>query len=131
MAAWLIAAIEHLPLRVRRIVVAAVAALLLAGAIASLTLEANHSGGASPRTPIPPARSRPAPAPARPSPPRVSPPVSGPDLRAAAAVARRFVLSYLQFAYSRAGGTSVKAVTPGLRGQLMLEHVRVTPAERS
>ena len=47
MAAWLIAAIERLPPRARRVVVvAATAVLLLAGAIASLTLEAGRGGAA-------------------------------------------------------------------------------------
>ena len=44
MAAWLIAAIERLPPRARRVVVAATALLLLAGAITSLTLQAGRAG---------------------------------------------------------------------------------------
>ena len=51
MAAWLPAAIDRLPPRARRIVVAATAVLLLAGAITSLTLEAAQGGGAHRRTP--------------------------------------------------------------------------------
>ena len=39
--------------------------------------------------------------------------------RAPACVAARFLLSYLQFAYGRASAGSVKAVTPGLRSQLI------------
>jgi hypothetical protein len=44
MAAWLIAAIERLPQRARRVVVAATALLFLAGAITSLTLQAAEAG---------------------------------------------------------------------------------------
>jgi hypothetical protein len=128
MAAWLIAAIERLPQRARGVVVAATALLLLAGAIAALTLQAGRGRepGRSAVTVPAPAR-RPA---ARPVPPRLRPPVSGSDLRLAGRVARRFLLSYLEFAYGRARGTSVEAVTSGLRSQLMRERAQVTPAER-
>ena len=64
-------------------------------------------------------------------PPRLRPPVSGSDLRLASRVARRFLVSYLKFAYGRARATSVEAVTPGLRSQLMRDRAQVTPAERS
>jgi hypothetical protein len=46
MAGWLVAAIERLPRRARRVVVAATALLLLAGAITSLTLQAGRGGEA-------------------------------------------------------------------------------------
>ena len=128
MAAWLIAAIERLPQRARRLVVAAAALLLLAGAITSLTLQAGRGreAGRSAVTVRAPAR-RPA---AQPTPPGVRPPVSGSNLRLASRVARRFLLSYLEFAYGRARTTSVEAVTPGLRSQLLRDRAQVTPAER-
>lgn len=117
-------------------VVAASAVLLLAGAIASLTLEASPGGGARRRMPIPPRPSRRAPA--RPSPPvstpvspAVSQPVSATDLRAARVVAARFLVSYLQVGYGTARATSVEAATPGLRSQLMRDRAQVTPAERA
>jgi len=128
MAAWLVAAIDRLPPRARRIVVAAPAVLLVAGAIGSLTLEAGPGGGARRRMPIPPHRSRPASA--RPLPPSVSPPVSATDLRAARVVAARFLLSYLRFAYGRRSVGWVRAVTPELRSQLIGQRAQATPAER-
>src|SRR5690349_19067165 len=129
MAAWLIAALERLPRRARRVVVAATALLFLAGAITSLTLEAGggRETGRSVVTVRAPAR-RPA---AQPMPPRVRPPVSGSDLRLASRVASRFLRSYLQFVYGRAGAISVEAVTPGLRSQLSRDRAQVTPAERA
>jgi hypothetical protein len=128
MAASLIAAIERLPPRVRRAGVAATAVLLLGGATTSLTLEA-RTGGAARQTP--PAVYAPSPrAPARPLLPRVRSPVSWDGLRLAARLARRFVVWYLQFAYGRASGGSVKGVTPVLRSQLLAERAQSTPAER-
>lgn len=128
MAAWLIAALERLPPRARRVVVAAPALLLLAGAITALTLQAGRGREAdrSAVTVRAPVR-RPA---AQPAPPRVRPPVSGSDLRLASRVASRFLRSYLQFVYGRAGAISVEAVTPGLRSQLSRDRAQVTPAER-
>ncbi len=64
-------------------------------------------------------------------PPRLRPPVSGSNLRVASRVARRFLLSYLKFAYGRARATSVEAVTPGMRSQLTRDRAQVTPAERA
>lgn len=129
MAVWLIAALERLPQRARRVVVAATALLLLGGAIASLTLQAGggrEAGRSSVTVRAPAGR------PAAPSmPPRLRPPVSGSDLRLASRVATRFLLSYLKFAYGRAPATSVEAVTLGLRSQLMRERAQVTPAERT
>lgn len=129
MAAWLIAAIERLPQRARGVVVAATALLLLAGAIASVTLQAGRGreagrSGVSVRAPS----RRPA---TQPMPPRLRPPVSGSNLRLASRVARRFLRSYLTFAYGRSPATSVEAVTPGLRSQLMRDRAQVTPAERA
>jgi hypothetical protein len=61
----------------------------------------------------------------------VRPPVSGSDLRLASRVASRFLRSYLQFVYGRAGAISVEAVAPGLRSQLSRDRAQVTPAERA
>jgi hypothetical protein len=129
MAAWLIAAIERLPQGARRVVVAATALLLLAGAIASLTLEASHGGGTRRPTPTVRAPSRRPSAPVVPR--RISSPVSTAGLRSAGDTASRFLLSYLKFAYGRTRATSVEAVTPGLRSQLMRDRAQVTPAERA
>jgi hypothetical protein len=128
MAAWMIAAIERVPQRARHVVVAAAALLLLAGAITSLTLQAGRGreAGRSAVTVHAPAR-RPA---AQPMPPRLRPPVSGSDLRLASRVARRFLLSYLKFAYGRASASSVRAAIPALRIQLTRERDQVAPAQR-
>ena len=129
MAAWLIAAIQRLPQRARGVVIAATAVLLLAGAIASLTLEACHGGRTRRPTPTVRAPSR---RPSAPVVPRgISPPVSTAGLRSAGDTASRFLISYLKFAYGRVRATSVEAVTPSLRSQLMRDRARVTPAERA
>ena len=127
MAAWLIATLERLPHRARRVVVAATTVLLLAGAVTSLTLEAGRGreGGRSAVTVRAPVR-RPA---AQAAPLRLRPPVSGSDLRLASGVAGRFLVSYLTFAYGRARAISVEAVTPGLRSQLVRDRAQLTPAE--
>jgi hypothetical protein len=128
MAAWLIAAIERLPPRVRRVVVAGTAVLLLGGAITSLTLEASTGGAARRSSHAVQAPSRRAPV--RSLPPPVRPPVSRADLRLADRLARRFLVSYLQFAYGRESAGGVKGVTPGLRIQLIAQRAQATPAER-
>jgi hypothetical protein len=128
MAASLIAAIERLPPSVRRIVVAATLLLLVGGAVASLTPEGNP--GPDARRSVGTVRGRSRRPSARPVPPRAGRSVSARDLRIASRVARRFLVSYLKFAYGQASGTSVKAVTSGLRSQLIRDRARVTPAER-
>ena len=131
MTAWLIAALERLPPRVRRIVVAVVALVLIGAAITALRIAPSPGTGAR--------SSRPAPrAPARqtarhPSPQRLAPPVPGPELRRARDAAERFLGSYLSFAYGRARApsvTPVTPVTPALRNQLAREHAQITPVER-
>ena len=69
-------------------------------------------------------------APVRPLPPRARSPVSRVDLRRADRLAWRFLVSYLQFAYRRASGGSVKGVTPMLRSQLIAQRAQSTPVER-
>jgi hypothetical protein len=128
MTAWLIAALERLPPRVRRIVVAMVALVLIGAAITALRIAPSPGTGAR--------SSRPAPrAPARqtarhPSPQRLAPPVPGPELRRARDAAERFLGSYLSFAYGRARPPGVTPVTPALRSQLAREHAQITPVER-
>jgi hypothetical protein len=128
MAAWLIAAIERLPPRVRRVGVAATTVLLLGGAITSLTLEASSGGAARRSTPAVQAPVRRAPG--RPFQPRVRPPVPRADLHLADRLARRFLVSYLGFAYGRGSARSVTGVTPVLRSQLIAQRAQATPAER-
>jgi hypothetical protein len=127
MAAWLIAAIERVPPRARRVVVAATALLLLAGSITSLTLRVGR-GREARRSPVT-VRARARRPAAQPMRPRLRPPVSGSDLRLARRVAGRFLCSYLKFAYGRARATSVDAVTPDLQSQLIRDRAQVTPAE--
>lgn len=129
MAAWLTAAIERLPQRARRVVAAATALLLVAGAITALTLQAGRGreAGRSAVTVRAPAH-RPA---AQPAPRRLRAPVSGSNLGLASRSARRFLLSYLKFAYGRARATAVEAVTASLRSQLVRDRAEVTPAERA
>jgi peptidoglycan/xylan/chitin deacetylase (PgdA/CDA1 family) len=128
MTAWLIAALERLPPRVRRIVVAVVALVLIGAAITALRIAPSPGTGAR--------SSRPAPrAPARqtarhPSPQRLAPPVPGHELRRARDAAERFLGSYLSFAYGRARAPAVTPVTPALGNQLTREHAQITPVER-
>ena len=119
MAAWLIAAIERLPPRMRRVVVGAVAVLLLAVAITALTLQGRLAGGARAPRPGAPAKSHQGSE--RPLPRSVRSPVSATELQRAGGVAGRFLVTYLQFAYGRASAASVGAITPRLRSQLIRE----------
>ena len=128
MAVWLIAAVERLPPRARRMLLAAAAVLLLVGAITSLTFEGGPGGVGRRQAPV--ASRRSLPAPTHPPAPRVSPPVSAVEVHAARIVAARFLVSYLQFAYGRGSAGAVEAVTPGLRSQLITERAQVTPAAR-
>jgi hypothetical protein len=127
MAAWLIAAIECLPSQARRVILVVTAALILATAIAALTLQAGSGGGAR----LPSARSpvRPSHAPLVPMGRAARPPVSGTELQRARRVAARFLETYLQFAYGRAGAASVSGIIRGLRRRLG-ERAPITPAER-
>jgi hypothetical protein len=128
MTGWLIATIERLAPGARRLVVGAVAVLLLAVAITALTLQAGSGGGARRSTTASPARSHQTSTGTVPR--SVRPPVSATALRRAAGVAGRFLVTYLRFAYGRAGAASVRAITRGLRSRLIRERARVTPAER-
>jgi hypothetical protein len=57
-------------------------------------------------------------------------PVSAADLAEARETAERFFAGYLPFAYGRASARAVRALTPGLRRQLIREHAQPTPSER-
>jgi hypothetical protein len=129
MTAWLLAALDRLSPRWRRVAVALPALLLLAAAITALILEA--------RTVERQRRPSPALAPVvrRPPPRRLAPrtahqPVSAAELRRASEVAERFAVSYLRFAYGRATARSVVEVEPALRSQLIRGRSPVTPIER-
>ena len=69
-------------------------------------------------------------APVRPLSPPVRPPVPRADLRLADRLARRFLVSYLGFAYGRGSASSVEGVKPGLRSQLIAQRAQATAAER-
>jgi hypothetical protein len=56
--------------------------------------------------------------------------VSATELRRAVEVAERFGVSYLRFAYGRAGARSVMDAAPSLRSQLIRGPSLVTPTER-
>jgi hypothetical protein len=129
MIAWLLAALDRLPPRWRRVTLGAVALVLLAAVITALILQAltveRPHRPPRPSTPVvrPSQRSRAAPRTAR-------QPVSATELRRASEVAQRFAVSYLRFAYSRATARSVVDVAPSLRSQLIRGRAPVTPIER-
>ena len=126
MSDLLLAVLERLPPRVRRLVVAVGALLALAAVMAALTLTA--PGGDRPR---PPARQRQASAiPPRPSPHRLAPPVSTTAIVHARRVAERFLAGYLPFAYGRGSALAIRGITPALRRQLLGRHAELTPVER-
>jgi len=126
MIAWLLAALDRLPPRWRRVAVGALALMVLAAAVAALILETGLVERQRRPAPAPAAVVRPSP-PTRPSLPRARPPVSGTELRRATEVAERFAISYLRFAYGRAPAWSVKGITPALRRQLIRDEP-MTPA---
>jgi len=128
MAAWLIAGFDRLPPRARRMVAAATAVLLLAGAITALTLEASPGRGGRRRMAIASRASRGARG--RPRLRPVSPPVPAIQLHAARVVAAGFLVSYLRVAYGRGSAGAVKGVTPALHSQLTTQRAQPTPAER-
>jgi hypothetical protein len=129
MIAWLLAALDQLPPRWRRIGVGGAALVLLAVAITAVILQARPVE----RPHRPPLASAPV---VRPSPrSRATPrtqrgPISVSELRRASEVAERFAVSYLRFAYGRATARSVVDVAPSLRSQLIRGRAPVTPIER-
>ena len=99
MTELLLTALERVPPRVRRVVIAVGALLALGAVMAALTLTNPH-GGHKRRAPAqhPAAAGSP-----RPSPPRIPPPVSTAAMLQAHQVAARFLAGYLPFAYGRGG----------------------------
>jgi hypothetical protein len=128
MTGLLLAALERLPARARRVVVAVGALLMLGAAIAALILTAPREGDGHPRRSASPPR--PAAGVPQTSPQRLPPPVVATNLFRARLVAKRFLSGYLPFAYGRASAASVVGVTLALRRQLLRERVQVPPAER-
>ena len=129
MTGLLLAAMERVPARGRRAVVAVGALLLLALAIAAPTLTAPREGDGHPRRSAAPPR--PSAAATQTSSRRLPPPVAATDLFRARQVAERFLAGYLPFAYGRSSATAVAGITPALRRQLLQQRVQVPSAERS
>jgi hypothetical protein len=124
MSDLLLAALERLPRRLRRCVVAVGALLALGAVMAALTLTASH-GGQERR----PALQRPAAASTpRTSPRRLPPPVSTAAMLPARRAAKRFLAGYLPFAYGR--GSALRGITQTLRRQLLAPRAQLTPVER-
>ena len=122
----LLAALERVPLPVRRLTVAVGALLALGAVMAALTLTTPHSGHKRRPTPRPPAvASLP-----HTSPGRVPPAVSTAAMLQARRVAERFLSGYLPFAYGRGSVSAVSGVTSALRSQLLRDRAQLTPAER-
>ena len=125
MTELLLAVLERLPARVRRLVVSVGALLALGAVMAALTLSAPSSGHQ--RRPAP---QRPAVASLpHTSPPRLPPPVSTTALMQARRWAEQFVAGYLPFAYGRGSALAIRDVRPALRRQLLRQRAQPTPAE--
>jgi hypothetical protein len=124
MSDLLLAALERLPQRVRRFVVAIGALLALGAVIAALTLTTPHGG--QERRPAP---QRPAATVPRTSPRRLPPPVSTAAMLQARRVAKRFLAGYLPFAYGRGSALAIRAATQALRRQLLSQRAQLTPVE--
>jgi hypothetical protein len=126
MTGLLLAALERLPPRVRRFVVAAASLLALAAVMAALTLTTTDSGHK--RQPSP--RHQIAAGSPHTSPHRLPPPVSTAALFQARQVAARFLAGYLPFAYGRDSALAIQGITPALRRELLHQRARLTPVER-
>jgi hypothetical protein len=126
MTELLLAGLERVPPRVRRVLVAVGALLALAAVMAALTLTNPH-GGHKRRRP----EQRPATAGSpHPSPPRLPPPVSTAAMLQARQVAARFLAGYLPFAYGRGSALAIRGITPDLRHELLRQRAQLTPVER-
>jgi hypothetical protein len=128
MSDLLLAALERLPPRVRRLVVVVGALLALGAVIAALTLTASHGGKERRPALQHPGLSRPSPP--RVPPRRLPPPVSTPTMLQARRVAKRFLAGYLPFAYGRGSGLAIRGITPALRRELLAQRAQLTPVER-
>ena len=122
----LLAALERLPARVRRLVVAVGALLVLGAAIAAVTVSGPREG---PRRPPAVVRRPVADVPGR-SLPRILPPVPAGQLAVARRVGERFLAGYLPLAYGRGSALAIRGVTPTLRSQLLPDRAQLTPVER-
>jgi hypothetical protein len=122
----LLAALERLPPRVRRVVVAVGVLLALGAVLAALTLTNPH-GGRKRRAAVerPVAAGSP-----QPSLRRLPPPVSTAAMLEARQVAARFLAGYLPFAYGRGGALAIRGVTPARRRELLRQRAQLTPLER-
>jgi hypothetical protein len=127
MTELLLAGLERLAPRVRRVVVAVGALLALGAVMAALTLTNPHGGRKRRRPAEHPAATAGSPSPSR---PRLRPPVSTAAMLEARQVAARFLAGYLPFAYGRDSASAVSGVTPALRRQLLRQGAQLTPAER-
>ncbi len=123
MIGWLVAALGRRSPTTRRLMLAALALVVLL-LVASALAPSPHPAHRSVPRPAGPARTRRTPtAPG-------SPAISRGGLGAAGRVAARFLAGYLPFLYGRASARSFEAVTPGLRRQLSDMRGLVTPVER-
>jgi len=125
MSDLVLAALERLPARVRRFVVAVGALLALGAVMAALTLTASRGGQERRPAPQHPAATVP-----RTSPRRLPPPVSTAAMLQARRVAKRFLAGYLAFAYGRGSARAVRGITQTLRRQLLSPRAQLTPVER-
>jgi hypothetical protein len=126
MSDLLLAALERLPDRARRVVVAIGALLALVGVMAALTL-INQHGGHKARPPAQPPAAAGSP---HTSPRRLPPPVSTAAMLQARQVAKRFLAGYLPFAYRRGNALAIRGITPSLRRELLRQRAQLTPVER-
>ncbi len=126
MSGLLLAALERVPRRVRRFVVAIGALLALGAVMAALTLTATHGG--QQRRPAP--QHHAAATVPRASPRRLPPPVSTAAMLQARRAAKRFLAGYLALAYGRGSALAIRGVTQALRRQLLSQGAQLTPVER-
>ncbi len=126
MTELLLAALERVSPRVRRLVVAVGALLALGVVIAALTLSTPHRGRERRSSPHRSAAS----SSRHVSPRRLPPPVSTRQLTVARRVGERFLAGYLRFAYGRGSALAVTGVTAALRRRLLRQRAQLTPVER-
>jgi hypothetical protein len=125
MSELLLAVLQRLPSRVRRLVVAGGALLALAAVMAALTMTSPHGRRRRQsvrQTPVsPPVQLT--------SPNRLAPPVSAIAIVRARRMAERFLAGYLPFAYGRRDASAISGITPALRQQLLETRAELTPVE--